>query len=90
MAWTLVASRLVPAPRGDLLDGTRLQVLLALVRVHAREGRATVRMIGQEAGIPSTGHVLHVLRRLRDLGFCAWEDGTQGTIRPTLQPVRFG
>lgn len=62
------------------------EVLLALVAVHARDGRATVRAVAAaaERGVSAT----HVhLMRLRGLGLVAWDPPRQGTLRPLVAAV---
>ena len=58
-------------------------VLAALLRVHQRDGRATVRSVAAEAG-RTVSTAFKTLNELRQLGLCAWEHGTQGTIRPSV------
>ncbi len=62
-------------------------VLMAVLRVYARDGRATIRSVAQEAGRnPSTTYAhLRTLRRAR---LVDWADG--GTLRPSMIPVPFG
>lgn len=63
------------------------RVLLALIRVYQRDGRATVRTVADEVGIClSTAHA-H-LTRLQGMGLVAQTEGQTGTLRPTVQPVQ--
>ena len=65
------------------------RVLLALVRVYARDGRATVRSVAKAAN--RSLQPTHVtLRQLRELGLVAFEEGLASTLRPLVQPVRTG
>lgn len=69
------------------LTTTEITVLVALIRVHAANGRATIREVTDAAGLGSTGHTHHVLRRLRDADLVAWENGRAGTLRPLVQEI---
>lgn len=66
------------------------RVLLAVIRTHATEGRATVRGVTFAAGYKSTGDVYETLCELRRQGLVAWDPGTRGTLRPLVGPVRHG
>ena len=63
------------------------RTLAALIRVYARDGRATVQSVMVEAGYASRGDVHMHLSRLRGLGLAAWDDGQQATLRPTVVAV---
>lgn len=54
------------------------RVLAALIRVHNRDGRATVRAVAAEAGIKYTGRVQRDLRVLRNEGLASWDVCTCG------------
>lgn len=65
------------------------RVLLALIAVHQRDGRATVRAVARQAGLKtSTTH--NQLGYLRRRGLVAWDDGANGSLRPLLTPVATG
>lgn len=64
------------------------RLVLAVLAVHQRDGRATVRSVMDEAGLRSPGSLVQRLRSLRDLGLIAWEDGHAGTLRPGVAVVR--
>lgn len=67
----------------EAMHPTRAAVLTTLVRLHAAEGRCTVRAIAGEAGISvSTCHA-HLLT-LRRAGLIAWEPERAGTLRPLV------
>lgn len=61
-------------------------VLRALLDVYARDGRATVRSVADQAGrgIKSTHQALGALRRG---GWVTWDDHTAGTLRPLCETV---
>lgn len=63
-------------------------VLRALLDVHAREGRATVRDVADEAhrSLQSTHQALRALRRG---GWVTWDPDTAGTLRPLCETVPF-
>lgn len=56
----------------------------ALLIVHARDGRATVRSVAAARGV-TVGPIYEQLSRLRDLGLVAWEDGVGGSLRPAVE-----
>lgn len=65
----------------------RTEVLLALIAVYQRDGRATVPAVALRAGRSrSTTHRLLV--GLKDLGLCDWPEGAAGTLRPTVGPAQ--
>lgn len=74
--------------RGWVPDGalgnTHTRLLLALIRLHDRDGRATVGGVAQEAGYSSVGAIHHYLVELRDFGLVTWEDGRAATLRPLV------
>lgn len=71
------------APFGSVSDA-QARVLLAVIRLHQRDGRATVRGIAKETGRAlSTVHP--ALVRLRNRGLVT--DGEHGTLRPLVWPV---
>ena len=73
--------------RDDYVAPAPTRVLLALIRVHQRDGRATVRSVAGEAGICfSTAHA-HLVR-LQGMGLVAQTEGQTGTLRPTVLPVQ--
>lgn len=65
----------------------QLRVLLALVAVYERDGRATVRDVQRQAGLASPNTTDAHLRRLRRDGFATWADGRSGTLRPLVRRV---
>lgn len=70
------------------LHPSAIRILVALVRVHARNGRATVRELVEPSGLRSTHSVHRHLETLREQGFVAWEDGcARGTLRPLVREV---
>jgi hypothetical protein len=64
------------------------RVLMALIRVYARDGRATVRSVAAEVDLGASTTLAH-LRRLRRFGLVDWADGQTGTLRPLVGPVLF-
>jgi len=68
----------------DILPAQQARVLVALVRVYARDGRATVARVAQEAG-RSTSATHYWLLDLEDRGLVAHE--FPGTLRPLLVAV---
>ena len=64
------------------------RVMLALVRVHARDGRATVRSVAEEAhrGVAVTYRHLGIFSRLGLVD--GWGDGIQGALRPLVRTIR--
>lgn len=68
---------------------TETNVLLALIEVHRRDRRATVRAVAEEAGIAPSSAYLH-LTQLRRRGLVAWESAANvwhRTLRPLVAPV---
>lgn len=66
------------------LSAAALLVLLALVDVYERDGRATVRRVALRAGrsVATThGHLV----TLRDVGLVEWETYHAGTLRPLVR-----
>lgn len=72
----------------EYVNPASTRVLLALVRVHARTGRATVREVAAEAGRSIARTHLH-LERLKETGLVAWEVEQDGTLRPLVAVVPF-
>lgn len=66
------------------VSGNAVRVLLALCRVHARDGRATVRKVNAEAGL-SVGPTHCGLWELRTAGLVTWAQGKTGTLRPLVR-----
>lgn len=60
--------------------------LLAVLRCHARDGRATVRSVAAERG-RSVSSTHRQLERLRLEGLVDWQDGTAGTLHPVVVPL---
>lgn len=72
-------------PQGvEDLTSAALLVLLALVDVYEREGRATVRRVAAAAG-RSVGVTHGHLCTLRDAGLVEWEPRHFGTLRPLVR-----
>lgn len=71
------------------ISPAQTRVLLALVRVWQRDGRAEVRDVMVEADLSGVGTTHDHLVRLRDRGLVAWEPTLQGTLRPLVAPVPF-
>jgi hypothetical protein len=71
---------------GDHYDEPTTRVLLALLHLHALNGRATVREVASGAGLclPVAHKRLQWLRRD---GLIAWDEGSQGTLRPLVSEV---
>lgn len=68
----------------DVLPAHEARVLVALIRVYARDRRATVRAIAAEAG-RSVGPTHRALVTLSHRGLVyGIYDGTQGAIRPAV------
>lgn len=63
------------------------RVLLAVLVVRQRLGRAPLRAVAEAAGYSSVGSMHHVVRKLRDAGLVTWEEGRVATLRPTVGPV---
>ncbi|MGH9249765.1 MAG: helix-turn-helix domain-containing protein [Acidimicrobiales bacterium] len=61
-------------------------VLAALMRLQARDGRATVPAVAAEAGV-SRANAHGRLVVLRNAGLVAWEPETAGTLRPLVAPI---
>lgn len=64
------------------------RTLAAVVRVHERDGRCTLRTVMSEAGLRSTATVWYQLHYLRALGLVTWTLGMQGTLHPTVEVVK--
>lgn len=79
-----------PPRSAEPMSEARLAVLLAVVAEHQDYGRATVRSVGDRAGLSSTSTVKAHLDRLRRDGWVTWEDGKTGTLRPLVRAVPFG
>lgn len=81
-------------PRVDVvhpeLTAAQTRVLLALVLVYERDGRATVRSVAEQAGLSSPGSLVRHLRVLRRLGWVTWVDHRAGTLRPTVARIPWG
>lgn len=68
---------------------SQTNVLLALLRVHQRDGRCDVSTVAAEAGrCKST--TFQRLKELRAVGLVAWEPKHIGTLRPLVAAVPFG
>lgn len=71
----------------DVISPARTRVLLALINVYQRDGRATVREVAEAADkSPSTAYTM--LLRLRDMGLVYWQPEHAGTLRPAVAPTR--
>lgn len=71
----------------DVLSPARTRVLLALIRVYQRDGRATVRGVADEAGVHLSTAYTH-LCSLLEAGLLARVSKTGGTLRPLVLPVQ--
>lgn len=69
----------------EFLSTAEIRVLMALVTLYEREGRATVKGVTDLAGLRSTSTTHQHLTRMRRKGFVSWHQGAQGTLRPLLQ-----
>lgn len=69
----------------DAVSSETTRVMLALCRVHARDGRATVTSVVAECG-RSRQRVHLQLHRLIDLELVGW-DGGPGSLRPLVRAV---
>lgn len=67
----------------DVLPDFLAVVLMALIRVHARDSRATFRSVAAEAD-RSLSVTYRSLSMLRARGLCDWGTDQQGTLRPTV------
>lgn len=82
--------RLQPAPepnRDVIISPATTRVLLALLRVQVRDGRATVQSVQREAGLRSTNNTHRHLRCLVDLGLVTWPEHTNGALHAPLAVV---
>lgn len=81
-----------PHPRDsyDALTKSQAVVLVAVIHIHDKKGRVTVRELSARIGFTSTSTIHAHLRRLKDLGLVTWDDGTHGTLRPNVQLQRAG
>lgn len=64
-------------------EGAVAAVMVAVVAVYDREGRATVRGVAEVAGV-GVSQTFAALRVLRGLGLVDWTDGCSGTLRPMV------
>lgn len=69
------------------LGDTATRVLGAVLDLHARNGRVTLRAAAKAVG-RSPGTVHQSLLDLRAAGLVTWEDGTAATLRPTCTATR--
>lgn len=67
----------------EAMHPTRAAVLTTLLRLHAAEGRCTVRAVADELGISISTCHSH-LTALRRAGLIAWEPKRAGTLRPLV------
>lgn len=70
------------------LGDTACRVLAAVLDLHARNGRVTVRDVAGAVG-RSPGSVHRQLCGLRDAELITWEDGGRGTLRPRCSVVPY-
>jgi predicted transcriptional regulator len=70
----------------DIVMPAQTRVLLALIAVCERDGRATVRSVATEVG-RAVRTTYDRLLDLRDVGLVDWEEGKAGTLRPTVRRV---
>ena len=74
-------------PGRTVSETCKMRVLVAVCRVHAATGRATLREVAAVAGYDSAMTVQYALRDLRDRGLVTWERGRHGTLRPLVREV---
>lgn len=67
----------------DALDTMDTRVLLALVHVHERDGRATVTTVAEQAHLSRACVHTH-LSFLKDAGLVTWVRNHSGTLRPIV------
>lgn len=67
--------------------GSPVNVMLALVFVYQRDGRATTRSVADHVGCQVSTAFRH-LKTLRDDGLVAWDDTLAGTLRPLVEPTQ--
>lgn len=65
----------------------RTKVLLTLLHLWEKNGRATVREVASGAGLSLEPTLIH-LRGLKAEGLVAWDEGSRGTLRPLVEVVR--
>ncbi len=65
------------------MPAARARVLIALLRVYARDGRATVGVVALEAGVVQS-YAHRLLRELHDEGAVCYQPSTRGTLRPLV------
>lgn len=70
----------------DLVGPRTTGVLRAVILLHERDGRTTVRGVAAATGL-SLSATYHCLRRLRRLGLVAWTDNRSATLRPVVRRV---
>lgn len=63
------------------------RVLLALVAVYTRDGRATMRGVARAAGLATVSTAYCHLCALRNLGYVTWDSRVPGSLRPLVAPV---
>ena len=76
------------APSANVLTDTQARTLAAIIRVYARDGRATVDTVRVEAGYASKSTTHKHLVQLAVRGLVAWSDGCDGTLRPLVWPTK--
>ncbi len=69
-------------PKGAM-PAARARVLIALLRVYRRDGRATLRTVADEAGRHHTAVYTQILK-LRHDGLVDWTEGETGSLRPLV------
>lgn len=75
-------------PRGRQMQHHRAAVFSAVVHHWARNGRApTTKELCFATGLRSTETIHRHLRHLRVDGLVTWEQGRQGTLRPTVAVI---
>lgn len=60
-----------------------IDTLMAVIRVYHRDGRCTLRSVMAEIGL-SQSRTYTLLNELREKEWVTWEEGTNGTLRPTV------
>lgn len=81
--------RMAGTPRGAM-PPSRAVVLIALVRVHARDGRATLRSVAAEADLSPSTTYAHLTRLVDDGLVGGFRDGSMGALRPLVEAVPIG
>lgn len=68
----------------DMISPATTRILVALLAEYETVGRVTVDTVAARAGRSRSTTYKH-LWWLRNLALVEWEDGTRGTLRPTVR-----